>query len=164
MKTLLLLRHAKSSPKDSNQQDFERPLNSRGLRAASLMGRFMRKHKIKPDLALSSPAERARRTTAIVMESAKIISEMRYDERIYEASSMRLFEIITQIEDNAAMVLLTGHNPSLEELLERLTGKAQRMRTAALALIVLDIEKWSRARERSGRLDYLVRPKELDRS
>lgn len=163
MKTLFLLRHAKSSWKDAMLADFERPLNGRGLKAAPLIGRYLRRKKIRPDLILSSPAERARQTTALVMEAAKLSAELRYDERIYEASAGRLLEIISQIEESASTVLLVGHNPGMEELLAHLTGESQTMPTAALAEISLDIDKWSKARERSGRLEWMVKPKELTR-
>lgn len=161
MKTLLLLRHAKSSWKDATLADFERPLSGRGLKAAPLIGRYLRRKKIRPDLILSSPAERARQTTALVIEAAKLNAELRYDERIYEASARRLLEIISQIEESANTVLLVGHNPGMEELLAGLTGESQTMPTAALAEISLDIDKWSKARERSGHLEWIVKPKEL---
>lgn len=122
----------------------------------------MREQKIKPDLTLSSPAERARRTTALVLESAKIAAEVRYDERIYEAGAARLLEVISQIEEAAGTVLLVGHNPGLEELLEHLTGEARRMSTAALACIAPDIDKWSKMREGTFHLEWLVKPKELE--
>lgn len=125
------------------------------------MGKFIRKQKIQPDLVLSSPAERARQTSALVLESAKLEAELRYDERIYEASAARLLNVISQIEEGANTVLLIGHNPGLEELLEMLAGEARHMPTAALAQINLEIEKWSKIGERAGRLVKLVKPKEL---
>lgn len=155
------MRHAKSSWDDPTLSDFERPLNKRGRKAAPLMGKFMRERKIKPDLVISSPAERARETTALVSKAAKIKGSVRYDERIYAASVNTLFEVVSQIEDDANEVLLVGHNPGLEELLEHLTGEVQRMPTAALARINLDIEKWGGVGERSGRLEWIVKPKEL---
>jgi phosphohistidine phosphatase len=162
MKTLLLLRHAKSSWKDTGQDDFDRPLNGRGLKAAPQMGKFLRKQKVQPDLVLSSPAERARQTTALVVEAAGLAAALRYDERIYEANVERLLEVVSQIEEGAQVVLLVGHNPGLEQLLEHLTGEQEALPTAALAQISLDIEKWSKVREHSGRLERLVKPKELD--
>ncbi len=160
MKTLLLLRHAKSSWKDTNVKDFDRPLNQRGLKAAPAIGRLIRKRKLEPKLVLSSPAERARRTTQLVIDAAGMKTELRYDERIYEATGARLFEIVTQIEDDADMALLVGHNPGLEELLEKLTGEARRLPTAALVCVELDIEKWNKLRVDAGRLEWLAKPKE----
>src|SRR3954467_4730312 len=140
MKTLLLLRHAKSSWKEPNLSDFERPLNKRGLKTAPLMGRFLRRKKLKPDLIVSSPAERARQTTALVIEAMRLDVELKHDERIYEASVARLLEVISQIAESANLLLLVGHNPGLEELLEILTGEARQFSTAALAQITLDID------------------------
>ena len=79
MKTLLLLRHAKSSWDDPTLQDFDRPLNKRGIEAAALVGKFMRKREVRPDLVLSSPAKRAAQTVALVMESARLDCKTRYD-------------------------------------------------------------------------------------
>ena len=142
-------------------RDFDRPLNERGLKAAPLVGRFMRKRKIQPGLVLSSPAERARQTASLVAEAAQLTAAPRFDERIYEASAIRLLEIISQIEETVDEAMLVGHNPGLEELLMVLTGEARRMPTAALARIPLDIGKWSEVREDSGSLDWLVKPKKL---
>lgn len=161
MKTLFLMRHAKSSWDDQSLRDFERPLNERGLKAAPLVGDFMRRKKIRPDLVLSSPAERARQTAALVIEAAGIVAALRFDERIYEASAQQLLNVISQIEASVSTALLIGHNPGFEELLSLLTGEAHRMPTAALAHISLDIEKWSNAREHCGQLAWLVKPKEL---
>jgi phosphohistidine phosphatase len=161
MKTLLLLRHAKSSWKEASLSDFERPLNGRGLKAASLMGRFLRRQKLQADTIVSSPAKRARQTAQLVIEAMKLNAALRLDERIYEATVHDLLEVISQMEESANVVLLVGHNPGLEELLEFLTDEARQMPTAALALINLDIDKWSETRLRAGHLEWLVKPKEI---
>jgi len=165
MKTLLVLRHAKSSWKDSSLADFDRPLNDRGKRAADVIGSFLGKEKLCPDLVLSSTAARARETIGLVLESARLVVEVRYDQRLYLASAERLAEIVSQIDEHRSQVMLVGHNPGMEELLPRLTGVTERMPTAALAKITLDVEKWSEVSSaRSGRLDWLVKPKELPES
>ena len=161
MKTIHLLRHAKSSWKDPGQSDFERPLNGRGREAAPLVGQFILKQKIRPDLILCSPAERARQTAALVIQSAKLSAELRFDERIYEADAARLVEVVSQIDEPFGVALLVGHNPGMEDLLRTLTGESHSMPTAALARIILDVEKWSKVREGTGRLEWLVRAKEL---
>ncbi len=142
-------------------RDFDRPLNKRGLQAAPLIGRYIGQRKVRPDLVLSSPAERARQTTALAIEAAGIKAEVRYDERIYEASTEQLMEVVSEIDDNASEVLLVGHNFGMEQLLERLTGEVHRMPTAALARIVLELDHWNLVRDRAGRLDWIVKPKEL---
>ena len=162
MKTLLLLRHAKSSWKVADQPDFERPLNGRGERAAPLMGRHLRKEKIEPALILCSPAERARQTAALFAEAAGLGGELRYDERIYEASALQLLEVVAQADDGADAVLLVGHNPGLEELILLLTGETRLMPTGALAKIDLAPDKWGKVKEQAGRLDWIVKPKDLD--
>jgi len=161
MKTLYLLRHAKSSWDDQSLKDFDRPLNARGLKAAPKVGAYMRKEKTRLDLVLSSPAVRAKQTTGLVCEAAGLASAVKFDERIYEATARRLFEIVAGLEDNLSSVLMVGHNPGFEELLAALTGESERMPTAALALIELDLKSWSDVSPGSGGLKWLVRPKEL---
>lgn len=163
MKTLLVLRHAKSSWKESGLADFERPLNARGKRASDLIGRFLRKKKPFPDLVLCSTATRARETVRLVLEAARLVVEVRYDQRLYLASADRLIEIVCEIEEDRGNVLLVGHNPGMEELIPRLTGETVSMPTAALAKIDLDVDEWSALpMEKRGRLDWLVKPKDID--
>ena len=161
MKTLYLLRHAKSSWKEPGLEDFERPLNGRGREAAPLVGQLVRERKLRVDLLLSSPAGRARQTAALVKESAGLTAELLYDERIYEADADALLEVVTQTAESVDALMLVGHNPGMEELLTLLTGETRSMSTAALACIALDVEKWGKAREGAGRLEWLVRPKDL---
>jgi len=164
MKTLFILRHAKSSWKDDSLQDFDRPLNGRGRKAAELIGTLMRNKKLTPDLVLSSPAVRARETIQLVMKTARLPAELRYDQRIYEAGPLQLLEVISQIEEEKDSVLLVGHNPGLEELLQVLTGCVEHMATGTLGKIDLKATKWSKALEDKGTLDWLVKAKELDQS
>src|SRR5258706_8326372 len=107
MKTLLLLRHAKSS-KTGNVKDFDRPLNQRGMKTAPQVEKSFRKRKLKLDLVLSSPAERARQTAQLMLETAEMNVELRYDERIYEAGAVGLLEVISQIADTANVAMLVG--------------------------------------------------------
>lgn len=164
MKTLYLMRHAKSSWKDESLADFERPLNGRGIRAAELMGRFLRQQKALPDLVLSSSATRARDTIERVLKAAKLTPELRFDERIYLASPAKLFEVVSQIEKERKVVLLVGHNPGMEELLHLFTGGVERMPTAALANISFKASKWSEVKENTGTLEWFVRPSDLSGS
>jgi len=161
MKTLLLLRHAKSSWKDAGLQDFDRPLNERGKKAAEMMGRFIKNKQVAPDLLLSSPAIRARETIEIVIETAKLKSELRYDERIYEASPLRLLEVVSQIEEERKIVVLVGHNPGMEELLKLLTDCVEHMATGTLAKIDFKAAGWDDVLNEKGGLDWIVSPKEL---
>jgi phosphohistidine phosphatase len=161
MKTLLLMRHAKSSWKTPDQPDFERPLNPRGERTAPLMGRHLRGRNVVPNLIICSPAERAKQTARLFAEAAGFGAELRYDERIYEASAARLLEVVTQADDGADVLLVVGHNPGMEELLRLLTGETRVVPTAALAKVDLTADKWGKVKELGGRLDWLAKPKDL---
>lgn len=161
MKTLYLLRHAKSSWKDATLKDFERPLNKRGLKDIKVIGRFMRAKKISPALVISSPAERARETAELLLKALPAKLELRFDERIYEASSERLLEVVSQIEDACDSVLLVGHNPGLGDLTGRLIGTHSHLPTATLVSIELPVEKWNKVRSKLGVLKFLATPKSV---
>lgn len=162
MKTLYLLRHAKSGWKDSTLPDFDRPLTKRGQSAAQAIGHFMRKRKLKIDLVLCSPAARARETIEIALASAGLSFEVRFDERIYEAGPARLLDVVSQVEEEANNVLLVGHNPGLEELVHLLTDKVEHFPTGALAQISIGEDKWGKLAPKKCKLDWLVKPKELE--
>ena len=161
MKTLFILRHAKSSWKDESLPDFERPLNRRGKQASEKIARYLKHEQIVPDLILCSPAVRARETVERVSHAAKLDVEIRFDQRIYEAGGLRLLEVVSQIENERKSVMLVGHNPGLEELLMLLTGSSERLPTAALARLEIKSSKWANAADRRARLAWLVEPGDL---
>ncbi|HXM36542.1 MAG TPA: histidine phosphatase family protein [Pyrinomonadaceae bacterium] len=162
MKTLLLLRHAKSSWKDSSLADHERTLNGRGRRAAELVRSFLERKNLRPQLVLSSSAVRTRQTVEIIFDGAAPAPDIRYDDALYLASAGKLLELISTLEEDRDRVLLVGHNPGMEELFFRLTGLDERFPTATLANIGLNIEKWREAKTTRGRLEWLVTPKQLE--
>lgn len=155
------MRHAKSSWDNAAMSDYERPLNERGLRTAPLMGELIRKKHLQPDLFLSSPAERAKQTAQLVKESAQIKSEIVFNEKIYEASVRQLLEIIGEQPESVKTILLVGHNPGIEGLVKFITGELRAMPTAALAIVDLQIDKWSDTAASKGDLRDLIRPKEM---
>lgn len=110
-KTLYLLRHAKSSWKDTTLSDFDRPLNKRGKRDAPLMAKLMKQKKIHPDIILSSPARRAKSTAKYF--AGALDSKLLLDEAIYEASPSTLKRVILEAFETYDKVMLVGHNPSL---------------------------------------------------
>ena len=95
------------------------------------------------------------------MKTAKLQSELRFDQRIYEAGPLRLLEVVSQIEEDRSTVLLVGHNPGMEELLQLLTGGTEHMATGTLAQIDFKAASWSKVLEEKGSLDWIVKPKEL---
>jgi len=161
MLTLYLLRHAKSSWEEASQQDFERPLTNRGRKACALIGEFIEEKGIDFDLVLVSTAVRTRQTIELIKEQAKLRGEVRYDERIYEATVSQLLEVIAQVDSDRENVLLVGHNPGIEGLLALLTGQQQRVTTANFAKIKITATKWSGSLANKGTLEWIVRPKEI---
>jgi phosphohistidine phosphatase len=143
-------------------RDFDRPLKGRGRRAAEQMGQVLAEDKLKSPLVISSPAVRARETTELVLESAGLKVEPRFEERIYEADVRTLLAIVKAIPDSSGVAMMVGHNPGFENLLDYLTGDSRHMPTCALAKIEFDTESWSEVSEESGRLELFVTPKELE--
>ena len=162
MKTLLLLRHAKSDWGDSSLRDFDRPLAERGERDAPRIGKALRKRGVTPDVIIASPAARAKATVQAAMKAAKLELNVTFDEAIYGASSAELMKIIRRLPDGSSCALLVGHNPGLEDLVGRLTGSHERMPTAALACIEFQIEQWNDVSDKQGALEWLLTPKRLD--
>lgn len=160
MKTLYILRHAKSSWTEANLSDFERPLNERGIKTAPFMGELMRKKNFQPDLILSSPAQRAKQTALLAKKAGRFEAQIRYDERIYEASPLRLIEIVSEVENEIESVLLIGHNPGFEGLVKFLTGESQSIPTAALAVVDLMADDWQSLHPECCALRALIRPKD----
>jgi phosphohistidine phosphatase len=160
MKTIYILRHAKSSRDNPNLADFERPLNKRGLKAAPFIGGIIYKNKFQPDSMLSSPAKRAKQTAVLVKSAGKIEVEIRFDERIYEASPQQLLQVIYELEAGSESAMLIGHNPGLEGLIKFLTGEYRAMPTAALAVIDLKVKNWEATIAECGSLRTFIRPDE----
>ena len=163
MKTLLLLRHAKSSWKDEELDDHDRPLNSRGKRDAPRMGQLIRDENLLPDVILCSSAKRCRKTAEHVIEASGYRSEMRTTGELYEADGEKLRQALASLADNPATVLLIAHNPGLEELLEALIGEYTPLTTAALAKIEIPVRNWHDLNEKTrGNLIQLWQPRELE--
>lgn len=161
-KTLFVLRHAKSSWKDDSLPDHDRPLNSRGEGDAPRMGAFMQEQGLEPELILTSTARRARRTAALVAENSNFSGEIRQVRDLYHADPEEIVEQLRHVPDEYARVMVVGHNPGLEDLLELLTGDWERLPTAALAQITLPILRWQELDdETEGRLLHLWMPREI---
>ncbi len=160
MRRLLLLRHAKSSWDDSAVADFDRPLNARGHLAAPFMGELIALEGFMPDIIVSSPAKRAVETAELIKENGGLNAEIRFDERIYEATIETLRQVISSVDDSVETVMLVGHNPGFEGILNYLTGNALSLPTAAMAVIELEIDSWTDLKRSRGTLLRLVRPKD----
>lgn len=161
MKTLLLMRHAKSSWDDSSLSDHERPLNPRGRRDAPVMGERLAESRLAPDHILCSTAKRARETAEFVVERLAPTGPLDVREGIYHATPRELLAAITEAGAGERLLVI-GHNPGLGELVERLTDDSRHMPTAAIAIIELPIEEWSEISNAKGRLIEFLTPKDED--
>ena len=151
MKILGLFRHAKSDWDDMAKRDFDRGLNDRGRRGAKLMGDHIRTHGTKWGTVIASPAERNRLT----MEAAMPDADVQYDKRIYIASSDTILETVADLAGDSKSVLVSGHNPGMQEVLLELVSEehenklffeaARKFPTAAFAVLELDIDEASTA-------------------
>lgn len=142
MKTLLLLRHAKSSWKDSSIDDHERRLKRRGKKQARKVGKLLVDENLLPELLVSSSAKRCRKTADHVIDASGYRGETRISADLYEADATRLRDFLSKLDGNASRVLLVAHNPGLEEFLESLVGEPTPLSTAALAQVELPIDAW----------------------
>ncbi|HEX8129034.1 MAG TPA: histidine phosphatase family protein [Pyrinomonadaceae bacterium] len=159
MKTLLLLRHARPNRSSPTGRDFDRALADEGRADALLVGQLLLRKKLSPDAITCSPALRARETAEHLIEAATLTIPLVFDERIYEASTEQLIEVVAAAAEEADVVLLVGHNPGLQGLLGRLTGENAPMRPATLARIDLDIEAWDELRRATtGQLVFALSP------
>jgi phosphohistidine phosphatase len=170
MRTLLLLRHAKSSWQNAGLADLDRPLAPRGRRTAPLMARQMVEKGWVPDLVLCSQALRVRETWQLMapLLGAKIPCKIL--RTLYPGAPSRLLMSIHRAADEARTLLLIGHNPGLAALATDLCGSGPdkalaqlraKFPTGALAVIGFDIERWSDLASGGGRLEAFVRPKDL---
>jgi phosphohistidine phosphatase len=162
MRTLYLLRHAKSSWKDASLADFERPLKGRGRDAAEQMGRFLATKKVTVGALISSPSVRTRQTIDIVLRHVELGAEPQFDQRIYEASLSALVQVLSEIPDDTKAAMLVGHNPGMEEMLAFLTRESRHMPTCALAKISIAGSSWKEAQRGAGKLEWFVTPKDLE--
>jgi len=158
---LTLIRHAKSSWKDTELKDFDRPLNKRGRHNAPLMGRVLRHNGLSFDCIVSSPAERAISTARL------IAAELGYPEQqiqalddLYEASATQLLGCVQSLDDRWRSVALVAHNPGLTQLCNELSGAGiDNLPTCAVAVIEFDLESWQAVHPDLGRLTRFEYPR-----
>lgn len=163
MRTLLLMRHAKSSWKDSTLADHDRPLKKRGFKAALQMGQLIRQEHLAPELILCSTAVRARQTLEELLKDCGAAPPIQELSALYHASPAAFLSVLQNVDSSLESVMVISHNPGLEQLLQEITGQAEELPTAALAVISLPIDAWSQLElNATGRLSSLWRPRDLD--
>jgi phosphohistidine phosphatase len=162
MKTLLLMRHAKSSWKHPDMPDQDRPLNKRGEKDAPRMGKFIRDKELIPQLVLASTAKRIVQTVEAMLGKWDFKGKVEYSDALYLAEPAAYLSNLQQISDEYERVLVVGHNPGLEGLLQIISGQVESLPTASFAHLVLPIEHWADLNESThGELVERVKPREL---
>jgi phosphohistidine phosphatase len=162
MKTIILVRHAKSSWSDLRLDDFDRPLNKRGKRNAPFMGQKLKEKQIMPDIILSSPAKRARKTAiaiakAIDFPKKKII----FDDNMYHSDAMYLFELVKNQDDGNQTIMLFGHNPDFNDLADILLKQnpVYNIPTTGIYCIKFDVDSWEKVQQGNGEAVFFDYPK-----
>lgn len=170
MRTLLLLRHAKSSWDRPELADVDRPLAKRGQQAAPLVAKYLSKHCMVPELVLCSHAARVRETWRLMEPILDRSVACRTLRTLYLGTPARLLEALRRTDDAVHRLMLIGHNPGLGALAVKLCGSGPdkplarlhaKFPTAALAVIDFDAERWSEVAPGAGRLEAFVRPKDI---
>lgn len=161
MKTLYVVRHAKSSWDHPSLTDFQRPLNSRGEKDAPRMGKRLLKQNIKPDLIFSSPAVRALTTAQIIAGVVGYAAgDIKESPALYHASEETILEVLRSIEDDADTVMIFGHNPGLTDFVNELLGaEIGNIPTTGVVAGKLGIDSWKDATWNCGKLQFFDYPK-----
>ena len=166
MRRLLLLRHSKTERPEAGERDRDRKLMARGRADAAVIGAYMARHRLIPDLVLVSPAQRAVETWALVGAAFSKAPRMMKEDRIYNASPEALADLIRETDDATAL-LLVGHNPGLHDLATELIGSGnieareslnEKLPTSGLVVIDFAFDDWSKLHDCAGRLDRFVTP------
>lgn len=169
MLRLMLLRHAKTERAEPGEPDRDRKLTGRGRADAPLIGAYMARHRLVPDLAVISPARRAQETWALIAASIEGAPRVVNDERVYNASTNSLSALIAETRA-ARSLLVVGHNPGLHDAAVRLIASgdvaarervAEKLSTSGLVVIELPFDDWSRVRRHGGRLEHFITPRLL---
>ena len=163
MKTLLLMRHAKSSWKDSKIKDLQRPLTKRGEKNAAKMGEVLKEAGLCPQIILSSPAQRAKQTAESVAKKCEYKDPIQYYDALYMAEPEDYLKKMVKQPDTVERMLVIGHNPGLEGLMQILSSQVEALPTAAIATISLPIEHWAELTDKTeGKLVDIRRPKDKE--
>jgi phosphohistidine phosphatase len=161
MRKIYLVRHAKSSWDDNKLKDIERPLNKRGEKDAPFMGKLMKEKEIKPDLIISSPAERALETAKIFCNEMKVDeNQISVEQGLYNAGKKELLNVINSFDDKVTSVMLFSHNPGLSDLANYLTsGKVYDLPTCGIVSLNCKIDSWTELGDINCELDFFEYPK-----
>jgi phosphohistidine phosphatase len=163
MKTLLILRHARAVPKDPNLSDHDRPLDAHGEDVALRMGKLIKDKGIIPSSIISSTALRAKTTAELVAKGCSYQGDIVLDQLLYEAKPKDYLDILETLSDTYSSLLIVGHNPTVEDAIQMLTGAPDvvPIPPCAIGHLSLPIEKWSDLSSRSKLLQHKVVLREI---
>ncbi len=164
MRRLIIMRHAKSDWSNPSDKDFDRSLNERGHRVAPKMGGQLLEMGIKPDLIVSSPAERAKLTAEYVTEQLDYaLDDINFDEELYNASVRVLLREVNNFSDELKEVLLIAHNPGLTYFAEYLTGEEiGNLPTCGAVCVEFENDSWAEVSKDLGTMKWFIYPKKFD--
>ena len=161
MKTIFIVRHAKSSWSELGAKDFDRVLDKRGHHDAPQMAKILKEAGVHPDLIVSSPAMRAKTTAHYFAKEFDInIEQIDYQSDIYEAMETDILHVIQDLPDTANVVLLFGHNPSLTYFTNNFNSNPiENLPTCGIVRIALNVDEWSKFSDQTARVTGLWYPK-----
>jgi len=161
MKKLLVMRHAKSDWSNDNLSDFDRPLNERGEKSAPYIGKELKKMGLTPELILSSPANRAKSTAILFAKNNGYEKEIKYIDDFYFGNLHDIFKHIKLIDDSIENLMIIGHNPTWENIVNNLNCKQEyfEMSTANLVILSADIKSWSELKDKCFNIQAILKPK-----
>lgn len=162
MKTLYLIRHAKSGWSEPNTSDFERTISKKGKKDINTMGSYLCLSGIKPQVILSSCALRAQQTTDLLAEKISFNGEKHYLQELYLTGLEVIKDIISIQDDDIDSMFIVGHNPQLHELANTLIDEhISKFPSLGIISIYFDIESWSEIQDKSGKVDFFIFPKQF---
>ena len=142
LKTLLLLRHAKSSWEKLNINDHDRSLNKRGKKDSPKMGKVIKELDIVPDVIISSSAKRAMDTAKLIAENCKYKKNIEMNPLLYASTLVNYIDVINMVSDYHQKVLVVGHNPIIEELVNKFINRMEIIPTCTLVQLSLNVKSW----------------------
>lgn len=163
MKTLYIIRHAKSSWADPDQADFDRPLNERGKRDAPRMGKRLKEKGVHPGLIIASPAKRAWSTAKRIAAALKYSREnIKTDSALYLADDEKLLSVVQKLKDKHNTVILVSHNPGLTDFVNSLRSDEMdidNVPTCGVVAFSLNIDSWKDVNWGTGKVIFFDYPK-----
>lgn len=161
MKTLILVRHAKSDWKDIELSDFDRPLSKRGLSDAPMMGNILKEKNIKPDIVYASSANRAQTTAKLLTKKLGYLEEdIHLDRNIYSDGPNYIMNMVSKLDNNINTIMLFGHNPDFTYMSSFLSGKHfSNVPTCGVVCIDFEIDSWKEVKNVNGNIRFFEYPK-----